>query len=132
MATVADRIFLRRRIVNVITLLLSGAATLFGLFWLTWILWTTVTKGMNAFGLHLFTQMTPPPGEVSGGLANALFGSLMMCLLAVAMATPIGIARRHLPGRVRQPPQAWTRPSASSTTSCCRRRPSCWACSSTP
>ena len=90
-SSVADRIFLRRRLVNALSLVLSVAATVFGLFWLIWILWTTVTKGMAAFGPHLFTQMTPPPGEVTGGLLNALFGSLLMCLLAIAMATPIGI-----------------------------------------
>lgn len=89
---IAEKLYLRRRLVNVIALLLSGAATLFGLFWLVWILYTTVSKGVNAFGLHLFTEMTPPPGEVSGGLANALFGSLTMCLLAVGMAAPVGIA----------------------------------------
>ena len=92
MSVAADRIFLRRRIVNGMSLVLSAAATVFGLFWLVWILWTTISKGIAAFGPHLFTQMTPPPGEVTGGLANALFGSLMMCLLASAMATPIGIA----------------------------------------
>lgn len=87
-----DHLYLRRRLINAVSLLLSGAATLFGLFWLVWILYTTVSKGLNAFGLHLFTQMTPPPGEVSGGLANALFGSLVMSGLAVLMAAPIGIA----------------------------------------
>lgn len=85
-------ILLRRRIVNAVSLLASTAATLFGLFFLFWILAVTIGKGMDAFGLHLFTQMTPPPGEVSGGLANALFGSLVMCGLAILMATPIGIA----------------------------------------
>jgi phosphate transport system permease protein len=88
----AESLFLRRRMVNVLALVLSGAATLFGLFWLGWILFTTVSKGMAALGPHLFTQMTPPPGETTGGLLNALFGSLMMCLLGIAMATPIGIA----------------------------------------
>ncbi len=42
--------------------------------------------------MHLFTQMTPPPGEETGGLLNALAGSLIMCTLAVLMAAPIGIA----------------------------------------
>jgi phosphate transport system permease protein len=91
MAT-AESLFLRRRMANVLALVLSGAATLFGLFWLGWILFTTVSKGMAALGPHLFTQMTPPPGETTGGLLNALFGSLMMCVLGIAMATPIGVA----------------------------------------
>jgi phosphate transport system permease protein len=92
MAAIADRLYFRRRLLNGVSLLLSGAATIFGLFWLVWILWTTVSKGVAAFGPHLFTEMTPPPGEVAGGLLNALFGSFVMCMLAVAMATPIGIA----------------------------------------
>ena len=92
MRNAADRLYLRRRAVNGVALLLSGAATAFGLFWLVWILWVTVAKGIDALGPHLFTQMTPPPGEASGGLANALFGSLVMNLLAVAMATPVGVA----------------------------------------
>ena len=92
MSVVADRLYFRRRLANGMAMLLSGAATVFGLFWLVWILWTTVSRGLAAFGPHLFTQMTPPPGEVSGGLLNALAGSLLMCTLAVAMATPVGIA----------------------------------------
>ena len=88
----ADRLFLKRRIINAVSLSLSGAATLFGLFWLVWILWVTIGKGVDAFHLSLFTQMTPPPGEETGGLANALFGSLLMCSLAVLMGAPVGIA----------------------------------------
>ncbi len=90
--TSTERLYLKRRFYNVLTMVLSGLATAFGLFFLTWILWVTFSKGFNAFGLHLFTQMTPPPGEVTGGLLNALVGSFMMCMLAVLMAAPIGIA----------------------------------------
>lgn len=87
----ADLLFLKRRIINAVALLLSAAAALLGLFFLAWILWTTLSKGIAAFNVALFTQMTPPPSE-AGGLANALFGSVMMCLLAVLIGTPIGIA----------------------------------------
>jgi phosphate transport system permease protein len=87
-----QKIYIKRRIVNFVTMVLSSLATLIGLFFLTWILWTTLSKGIGAMGPHLFTQMTPPPGETSGGLLNALVGSFMMCMLAVLMAAPIGIA----------------------------------------
>lgn len=87
----SDLIFLKRRIINAVALLLSACAAVLGLAFLAWILWTTLSKGIAAFSPTLFTQMTPPPGE-AGGLANALFGSLMMCLLATAIGTPIGIA----------------------------------------
>lgn len=85
-------ILLRRRIVNAVSLLASTAATAFGLFFLFWILIVTLSKGIDAFSPMLFTQMTPPPGADVGGLANAMFGSLIMCGLAVLMAAPIGIA----------------------------------------
>lgn len=67
------------------------AATSFGLFWLAWILWTTISKGLPALKLDLFTQMTPPPGS-DGGMLNAFVGSVIMSGLAVLIATPIGIA----------------------------------------
>ena len=88
----AQAIYKKRRFFNAMTMVLSGLATTIGLFFLFWILWVTFSKGFDALGLHLFTQMTPPPGEETGGMLNALVGSLMMCLLAVLMATPIGIA----------------------------------------
>ena len=65
-------------------------ATAFGLFWLAWILWTTLNNGLAAIHLGLFTQMTPPPGA-TGGLRNAFFGSVLMSLLGVVLGAPIGI-----------------------------------------
>jgi phosphate transport system permease protein len=88
---VADRLYFRRRIYNGIGLTFAAASTIFGLFWLAWILWTTFANGIAALGLHLFTQMTPPPGE-EGGLLNAFAGSAIICLLAILIGAPIGIA----------------------------------------
>jgi phosphate transport system permease protein len=85
------RLIFRRQLVNFIAKLVSILATLFGLFWLVWILWTTVSNGLPAFKWKLFTQMTPPPGS-DGGLLNALAGSLIISLLAILIATPIGVA----------------------------------------
>jgi phosphate transport system permease protein len=82
---------LRRRIVDAVALLFAGAATLFGLFWLAWILWTTFVRGAAALKPSLVTEMTPPPGA-DGGLLNAFYGSGVMVLLAIAIGTPIGIA----------------------------------------
>lgn len=82
----------KRRVVNAVSVTLSVCAALFGLFFLVWILWTTFSKGYQALSLELFTQMTPAAGEESGGLANAIVGSLIMCSLALLIATPIGIA----------------------------------------
>ena len=86
-----NRIVRRRRIADAIALFFAGLATLFGLVFLAWILWTTVKNGAAALNPALFTQMTPPPGA-SGGLANAFYGSAVMVALAIVIGTPIGIA----------------------------------------
>jgi len=87
----ADRLYFRRRIGNAFGLVFATASTGFGLFWLAWILWTTLSKGIAALNLDLFTKMTPPPGE-AGGLLNAFVGSALICALAIAIGAPIGIA----------------------------------------
>lgn len=92
MSAVADRLYFRRRLVNAVSLVLSAAATLFGLFWLVWILWVTISKGVDAMSLSLFTEMTPPPGQDTGGLKNAIVGSLMLSTLAICLGAPVGIA----------------------------------------
>lgn len=80
-----------RKFKNVVALTLSVAAAVFGLMWLVWIMWTTITKGMASLNTDLFTMMTPPPNE-PGGLANAIFGSVVISLMAILLGTPIGIA----------------------------------------
>jgi len=81
----------RRKVINVIALALSLAAMAFGLFWLIWILVETVRLGLGGIALATFTEMTPPPMAETGGLANAIFGSLLMVSLATLLGTPIGI-----------------------------------------
>ncbi len=81
----------RRQRVNVIALTLSLAAMAFGVFWLIWILYETVHLGLGGLGWSVFTEMTPPPQAETGGLANAIYGSLMMVALATLIGTPVGI-----------------------------------------
>ncbi|HEU5293437.1 MAG TPA: phosphate ABC transporter permease PstA [Burkholderiaceae bacterium] len=79
-----------RRRINALALTLSLAAMAFGVFWLVWILWETLRLGLGGLGLDVFTQMTPPP-QAAGGLANAIYGSVLMVGLATALGTPIGL-----------------------------------------
>ena len=81
----------KRKRVNAIALVLSLTAMAFGLFWLIWILFETVRLGIGGLSLSLFTQMTPPPQDENGGLANAIFGSVTMVTLATVLGTPIGV-----------------------------------------
>ncbi|KUM40043.1 phosphate ABC transporter permease PstA [Pseudomonas sp. EpS/L25] len=84
-------LYRKRRIKNGIALILGSAAAVLGLGFLVWILGTTLIKGMSALSPSLFVEMTPPPGATGGGLANALFGSVLITLLATAIGAPIGI-----------------------------------------
>lgn len=81
----------RRKLTNRVALSLSMAAMAFGLFWLAWILFETIRLGIGGMALSVFTQMTPPPQADSGGLANAIFGSMLMVGMATALGTPVGI-----------------------------------------
>ena len=81
----------RRKLTNRVALTLSLSAMAFGLFWLAWILWTVLELGLSGLSASLFTEMTPPPGAETGGLANAIAGSLIMVVLATLLGTPIGI-----------------------------------------
>ncbi|KQW66699.1 MULTISPECIES: phosphate ABC transporter permease PstA [unclassified Methylibium] len=80
-----------RKRINAIALVMSLAAMAFGVFWLIWILIETVRLGVGGLALSLFTEMTPPPQAETGGLANAIFGSLLMVSLATAIGTPVGV-----------------------------------------
>ena len=79
-----------RKRVNSIALALSLAAMAFGVFWLVWILVETVRLGIGGISLATLTEMTPAPNE-PGGIANAIYGSVLMVILATFVATPVGI-----------------------------------------
>jgi len=83
-------VYRRRRAVNAFNLGASLLTLVFGLSALLWILWTLGAAGLHAFGPALFTQNTPPPGS-SGGLLNAIVGSLLMTGAGTLIGTPIGI-----------------------------------------
>ncbi|MDA3979790.1 phosphate ABC transporter permease PstA [Gallibacterium sp. AGMB14963] len=82
--------FYWRKTKNQFMLGLAYLAVVFGLFWLIWILATLVLKGIPALSLELFLKPTPAPNE-SGGLINALIGSILMVAVATFIATPVGI-----------------------------------------
>ena len=82
--------YARRRLTNAIALSLAMFAAAFGLFWLIAILWTLFYNGFSAINLSIFTEMTPPPGN-SGGLLNAIFGSVVLTIGATVISTPIGM-----------------------------------------
>jgi phosphate transport system permease protein len=84
-------VYRKRLFIHRVGIALSFMAMLLGLFFLMWILFTLVIKGVGAINLAIFTQTTPAPGSEGGGLMNAIVGSLLMVGAAVFISTPIGI-----------------------------------------
>jgi phosphate transport system permease protein len=79
-----------RKFTNVLALALSGLATSIGLFFLGAILWTLIKNGLAGMSTALFTENTPPPGG-TGGLLNAMYGSVAMTLMGILIGAPVGM-----------------------------------------
>lgn len=79
-----------RRRTNAIANIMCWSAAIVGLGWLLLILGALVWDGARGLNPAVFTEMTPPPGG-SGGLLNAIAGSLLMTIIGVAIGTPLGL-----------------------------------------
>src|ERR687884_1250988 len=80
----------RRKLRDAVARALAVGAALFGLAWLFAILVSLLWQGVASLSPQVFTEATPPPGS-SGGLLNAIAGSLVVTALATALGTPVGI-----------------------------------------
>jgi phosphate transport system permease protein len=81
---------LARRATQGAFLAFCWAATAVALIALAAILWSLFRQGVGGLNLDVFTKSTPAPGS-QGGLLNAILGSLMMCAVAMAGATAVGV-----------------------------------------
>lgn len=84
-------IYASRRRTDAVIRVLCYVAAAFGLSFLGLILFTLFWNGLAGLNLSVFTQMTPPPGSKTGGLANALAGSLIITVLGVLIGAPLGM-----------------------------------------
>ena len=80
----------RRRRVDMAIRAACFVATGIGLMFLVSILGTLLWNGASAFSLHVFTDVTRPPGS-NGGLLNPIIGSLIQTFIGTAIGTPIGL-----------------------------------------
>jgi len=83
-------LYRKRLLVNRFNLAMSLCTMAFGMTFLLWILWELFAKGFAALSPTLFLETTPPPGS-AGGLANAIYGSVVIVFVATFLSTPIGI-----------------------------------------
>ena len=51
-----------------------------------------IFKGAASLNVAFFTNVPKPPGELGGGMANAILGSAILLALASAIGIPIGIS----------------------------------------
>lgn len=80
----------RRKFLSRMFETLCATAVLLALLPLAMILFYVVKQGFTALNWAFFTQMPKPVGEVGGGMANAIIGTLMLIGLASLFAIPIG------------------------------------------
>lgn len=84
-------IYARRRSIDATSKILMGVATVIGVFFLFWILWTTLRFGIAGMHWDLFIKDTPPPGTDSFGLRNAFVGSLILLSISLLIGVPVGL-----------------------------------------
>lgn len=83
--------YARRKAVNLIAQGASVASALFGIIFLFWILKDVLTLGLPAVNASFFMELPAPAGVEGGGLANAIFGTLMITVIATVIGVPSGI-----------------------------------------
>lgn len=55
------------------------------------ILFHLISHGIKSVNLEFFTHLPKPVGEVGGGMANAIVGTLILLGIAIAVGVPIGL-----------------------------------------
>ncbi len=55
------------------------------------VLYFLVSKGASALDWNFFTQLPKPTGELGGGMANAIVGTLVLLGMAAVVGVPIGV-----------------------------------------
>ncbi|HLJ89672.1 MAG TPA: phosphate ABC transporter permease PstA [Candidatus Angelobacter sp.] len=68
-----------------------GLATVIVILPLVLILGTVLYKGIGSLDWNLFTQIPKPAGELGGGMANGIAGSVMILMIASIIGIPLGI-----------------------------------------
>lgn len=86
-----DRLYARRRLANYVFEGFCTVAALAAVALVVAVIGYVVVNGAAALNLAFFTHVPKPVGEVGGGVANAIIGTLIIAALASAIALPIGL-----------------------------------------
>jgi len=80
-----------RRLTNVLATAFAITAAVLVILPLLAIFIYLLTKGVQSLNWAFLTQLPKPPGEVGGGMANAIVGSGMILAIASLVGIPMGI-----------------------------------------
>lgn len=80
----------RKRLSSVMTTA-CGAAVVLALVPLVLVFFYIISRGITALNWDFFTKLPKPTGELGGGMANAIVGSIKLILIGSVIAVPIGI-----------------------------------------
>lgn len=81
----------RRRALSTVMSALMGFAAILATLPLIFLLVHLLRQGFSSIDFAFFTQMPKPVGEVGGGMANAIVGTLILVGIAGAIGLPVGI-----------------------------------------
>ena len=82
---------IRRRWVSRLVTVLMGASAVLVMTPLFLVLYFLIREGASSLDWNFFTQLPKPTGEVGGGMANAIVGTLLLLAMAAGMGVPIGV-----------------------------------------
>jgi phosphate transport system permease protein len=82
----------RRAIWSRIVIASCWAAAALVMVPLVLIVWHLIEKGLPALSWTFFTSMPKPVGELGGGMANAIVGTLIVVGIGALFAVPVGVA----------------------------------------
>jgi phosphate transport system permease protein len=85
------QISLFRRLTNNLATLFAITAAILVILPLLAIFLYLLIKGVQSLNWAFLTQLPKPPGEVGGGMANAIVGSAMILAIASLVGIPMGI-----------------------------------------
>ena len=85
-----NTLLLWRKTVNAVMLTLTGVFTVLTVSALFLILGLLIYNGASSLDWNFFTKLPLPPGELGGGMANAIVGSFEIVGMAALIGIPIG------------------------------------------
>jgi phosphate transport system permease protein len=81
----------RRKLASSLFVGFCGLSVLLALMPLAFVLFFVISQGIRALNVAFFLNMPAPVGEIGGGMANAIVGTLIISGLAALFAVPIGV-----------------------------------------